>query len=126
MSKFGFDYGISRSLIGNYTRAKTPASLLSPPRQAERGLRRDIRPPSSSGLGYQVLILETGVQIPVGVLTSAPSVRANAALHFVWRRATGPNTRRIIGTNGRDAHVSRLFFQRSGGVRVILCRRHRR
>ena len=26
-----------------------------------------IRPPSSSGLGYQVLILKTGVRVPVGV-----------------------------------------------------------
>ncbi len=31
------------------------------------GNRKSVLPPSSSGLGYQVLILETGVRLPLGV-----------------------------------------------------------
>ena len=33
------------------------------------------RPPSSSGLGYQVLILETGVRLPLGVWRSVDDMR---------------------------------------------------
>ena len=33
-----------------------------------RILDLNISPPSSSGLGYQVLILETGVRLPLGVV----------------------------------------------------------
>ncbi len=32
-------------------------------------------PPSSSGLGYQVLILETGVRLPLGVSGAVPGSR---------------------------------------------------
>ena len=31
-------------------------------------------PPSSSGLGYQVLILETGVRLPLGVFVGFPAL----------------------------------------------------
>lgn len=42
---------------------------------------RNIRPPSSSGLGYQVLILETGVRVPVGVRKhEAPAKRFRRGL----------------------------------------------
>ena len=66
-----------------------PASSLSPLGEP-RGSVGHIRPPSSSGLGYQVLILETGVRVPVGVLKHEPRRLKNRRGFFVFNGMFDP------------------------------------
>jgi hypothetical protein len=59
---------------------------------------RSLVPPSSSGLGYQVLILETGVRLPLGVWVAAPCTRTEPQPLFL----RGPALAHCRGPRGTE------------------------
>ena len=54
-------------------------------RNAKMPARKSLMAPSSSGLGYQVLILKTGVRVPVGSVRSGHVGVRSAACFFLVR-----------------------------------------
>ena len=71
------------------------------------------RPPSSSGLGYQVLNLETGVRLPLGVISRVGNSPRFHALKFATERRSGRS-----GPQPLTQPLRQCFRFRFGGRRI--------
>jgi hypothetical protein len=69
-----------------------------------------IRPPSSSGLGYQVLILETGVRLPVGVFRTSPSGGNVRGVYFCANRGAADGCSRLCSRGTPSLFRAGLVF----------------
>ena len=89
---------------------------------ASVGTTTELRPPSSSGLGYQVLILETGVRVPVGAIRHSPCNRRGFHAPANRRAAVSPagsiSRRTLSRVSGR---FQTLRYERGDRLELTLC-----